>query len=280
MPNSPRQTIRKTNPSGKNDESVGPSQQERADGQSTSIDPDEIAKFTAMAEAWWDPKGKFKPLHKLNPARLTFIRDRLAAHWNRDITRDKPLSSLRLLDIGCGGGLLCEPLTRLGADVVGIDAAAKNIKIAQAHADSSGLTIDYRATSAEALAEAGEQFDVVLNMEVVEHVADVPGFLAASAALVKPGGATFYATLNRTAKSYLLAIVGAEYVLRWLPRGTHDWQKFLRPSEMVTELEKNDLAIQEMTGVAYNPLSDKWYLAPRDLDVNYMLFGTKPVAQD
>ena len=239
-----------------------------------SVDADEIAKFAAMAEAWWDPNGKFRPLHQLNPTRLRFIRDRVCAHLGRDPLAARPLEGLRVLDIGCGGGLLCEPLTRLGAQVTGIDAASKNIEIARHHAAETGLEIDYRCLAAEDLVEAGADFDLVLNMEVVEHVADVDGFLAACGALVAPGGASVAATLNRTPKSYLLAIVGAEYVLRWLPRGTHDWRKFLRPSELVAHLRRAGLEVREMTGVTYNPLNAAWRLS-RDLDVNYMVFAVK-----
>jgi 2-polyprenyl-6-hydroxyphenyl methylase / 3-demethylubiquinone-9 3-methyltransferase len=242
----------------------------------TSVDPAELAKFTAMAEEWWDPDGKFRPLHQLNPARLSFIRDRVCAHVGRDPKAERPLHDLRILDIGCGGGLLCEPLTRLGARVTGVDAAEKNVQVARAHAAQSGLDIDYRHAAAEDLAadEESDRYDVVLNMEVLEHVADVAGFLATSAALVKPGGATVVATLNRTPKSFMLAIVGAEYVLRWLPRGTHDWRKFLRPSELAAHLRRAGMEIAEMTGVEYNPLAASWRLTG-DLDVNYMVFATK-----
>lgn len=239
-----------------------------------SVDPDEIRKFSALAEEWWNPAGKFRPLHQLNPVRLGFIRDKAAARFGRDPLGDKPLEGLTLLDIGCGGGLLCEPLTRLGARVTGIDAAARNIEIARLHAGKSGLAIDYRHATAEELTECGATFDLVLNMEVVEHVADVDAFLAASAALIKPGGAMALATLNRTPKSFALAIVGAEYILRWLPRGTHDWRRFLRPSELSAHLRAQGLEIEDMTGVVYNPLSATWRLA-RDLDVNYMLWTLK-----
>ena len=240
----------------------------------SSVDPDEVAKFTAMAEAWWDPNGKFRPLHQLNPARLRFIRDRVCAHLGRDPLAARPLEGLRFLDVGCGGGLLCEPLTRLGARLTGIDAAEKNIRIARHHAADAGLEIDYRHATAEDLADAGERFDAVLNMEVVEHVAEPGAFLETCAALVAPGGATVVATLNRTPKSYLLAIVGAEYILRWLPRGTHEWRKFLRPSELAAHLRRAGLDIAEMTGVEYNPLNATWRLS-RDLDVNYMIFAVK-----
>ena len=242
--------------------------------QAASIDAREVAKFSAMAEAWWDPNGKFRPLHQLNPVRLRFVRDRVCAHLGRDPLAERPLEGLRILDVGCGGGLLCEPLSRLGAQVTGIDAAEKNIRIAELHAAQSGLEIDYRHASAEDLAAAGARFDVVLNMEVVEHVADVGGFLTACAALVAPGGASVVATLNRTPKSFLLAIVGAEYVLRWLPRGTHDWRRFLRPSELVGHLRGTGLEVTEMTGVVYDPVVARWRLS-RDLGVNYMLFAVR-----
>jgi len=241
-----------------------------------SIDEAEIAKFAAMAEAWWDPAGKFRPLHRVNPVRLAFIRDRLCARFGRDAKAVKPLEGLKLLDVGCGGGLLCEPLARLGAAVTGLDAAEKNIRIASLHAAESGLAIDYRHGSVEELAEGTQRFDAVLTMEVVEHVADVAGFLVAAAQLVRPGGVMFLSTLNRTPKAFLMAIVGAEYVLRWLPRGTHDWRRFLRPSELAAGLRRAGLEVEELAGVAYNPLTDAWRLAPRDLDVNYMMLAVKP----
>ena len=228
-----------------------------------------------MAAQWWDPEGDFKPLHRLNPLRLAYIRGQACRHFNRGTGSLQPLEGLRLLDIGCGGGLLCEPMTRLGARVSGIDAAERNIAVAGLHAGQSGLKIDYRHSTAEELAAAGEQFDLVLNMEVVEHVADVPSFIGASAALLRPGGLMILSTLNRTAKSYLMAIVGAEYVLRWLPRGTHDWRKFLRPSELAAALRGAGLDVTELTGAAYNPLSDSWHLAAGDLDVNYMVTAVK-----
>ncbi len=251
-----------------------------ADSRSASVDPVEVAKFAALAGEWWDPAGKFAPLHRLNPARLTFIRDRIAAHAGRDPLAERPLAGLRVLDIGCGGGLLCEPMARLGAAVTGIDAAETNVAVAAEHAAEAGLDIDYRHSTAEDLAAEtragnGAGFDLVLNMEVVEHVADVATFLQASAALVAPGGAMALATLNRTVKSFALAIVGAEYLLRWLPRGTHDWRRFLRPSELVAYLRAAGLETRELTGVAYNPLTGAWRLAPRDLDVNYMVFAVK-----
>jgi 2-polyprenyl-6-hydroxyphenyl methylase/3-demethylubiquinone-9 3-methyltransferase len=234
-----------------------------------SIDDAEVTKFEAMAEAWWDPSGTFAPLHKFNPVRLAFIRDKAAAIFGRDPLSRHPLAGLRLLDIGCGGGLLAEPMARLGAGVTGIDASARNIAIAGAHAKDGGLRIDYRAAAAETLAAAGETFDIVLNMEVVEHVADVDRFMATCAALVAPGGMMVVATLNRTAKAFALAIVGAEYVLRWLPRGTHDWRKFVRPSELARALGSTGVEIVELTGVTFNPLADAWRLS-RDLDCNYL----------
>lgn len=237
-----------------------------------SVDPAEVARFAAMAEEWWDPHGKFRPLHRLNPTRLAFIRDRAAAHFGRDAKAPEPFAGLRLLDVGCGGGLLCEPMARLGAEVVGIDAAERNVKIARAHATAAGLDIDYRHASAEALAAHGESFDLVLNMEVVEHVADTDSFLGACCRLMRPGGAMVLATLNRTPQSFALAIIGAEYVLRWLPRGTHDWRKFVRPSELEAALARHGADVVARTGVAYNPLTDGWRLSD-DLSVNYMVFA-------
>jgi len=239
-----------------------------------SVDPAETAKFAAMAEAWWDPQGKFRPLHKLNPTRIGFVRDRLAQHCGRDPLGGRPLEGLRLLDIGCGGGLLAEPMARLGAAVTGIDVIERNIVIARRHAEESRLAIDYQATTAEALAAGGVRFDAVLALEVVEHVADLGAFLAACCSLLADDGLLFVATINRTAKAYALAVVGAEYILRWLPRGTHDWRKFVRPSELAAGLRPHGLDITEIAGVAYNPLSDKWSLS-RDLDVNYMLVATR-----
>jgi 2-polyprenyl-6-hydroxyphenyl methylase/3-demethylubiquinone-9 3-methyltransferase len=240
----------------------------------STVDPVEVARFAALAASWWDPNGKFRPLHKFNPVRLGFLRDRLVRHFGRDTAALRPFEGLRLLDIGSGGGLVAEPMTRLGFSVTGIDAAAENVETARVHAESVGLAVDYRAMPVEDLAPTGERFDVVLALEIVEHVADLGAFCDAAAAVLKPGGAFVAATLNRTAKAYLFAVVGAEYVLRWLPRGTHDWRKFVRPSELATGLRRNGLRLEEATGVTYNPLSDVWSLCG-DLDVNYIMLAVK-----
>ncbi len=243
----------------------------------STVDPAEVERFARIADEWWDPRGKFAPLHQLNPVRLGFIRDRAAAHWRRDPLSDSPLRDLSVLDIGCGGGLICEPMARLGGQVTGIDAAARNIATARLHAAGQNLTIDYRETTAEATTESGERFDVVLALEIVEHVSDVDLFLKSVGDLAKPGGLVFLSTLNRTAKAWALAIAGAEYVLRWLPRGTHDWRKFLKPSEVVRGLRNGGVEAQEIVGVVYSPLSRAWSLNKRDLDVNYMLYGSKGI---
>lgn len=242
----------------------------------STIDPAEVAKFEAMAAEWWDPNGKFKPLHMLNPCRLDYITSQIAAEFDRDLTDDKPFSGLRILDIGCGGGLLSEPMARLGADVVGADAAERNIPVAQVHAEQSGLTIDYRHTSAEALAAAGEQFDAVLNMEVVEHVADPLSYLTACQQLLKPGGLHICSTINRNAKSFAMAIVGAEYVMRWLPKGTHEWKKFITPDELYGLLQQAGLTPVDRKGFVFNPVTWSWSLSSRDLSVNYVTASTKP----
>jgi len=241
---------------------------------SASIDPAEVAKFSAMAAEWWDPQGKFAPLHRFNPVRLTFIRAEAAAHFGRDARSLRPFEGLTLLDIGCGGGLLSEPMARLGFAVTGADASERNIGTASAHAAQSGLAIAYRATSAEALAAEGAKFDVVLNMEVVEHVADVPAYLAACTAVVKPGGLTMVATLNKTLKSLALAKIGAEYVLNWLPRGTHDWNRFIPPAELQKSLEESGLTIMKTQGVSFDPLNWDWRLSS-DVDVNYMVVARR-----
>jgi len=239
-----------------------------------TVDDAEVARFAALAGEWWDPRGKMAPLHKLNPVRLGYIRDAACRRFGRDARRLDCLTCLRILDIGCGGGILSEPLARLGAEVVGADPAQPNIAAARLHAADTGLVIDYRATTAEALAEAGERFDIVLAMEVVEHVADVNLFVRLTAAMVKPGGLMIAATLNRTLKSFALAIVGAEYILRWLPRGTHQWDKFVTPNELEIALELGGLRVIDETGVVYNPLADQWRLAA-DMDVNYMLIAER-----
>jgi 2-polyprenyl-6-hydroxyphenyl methylase/3-demethylubiquinone-9 3-methyltransferase len=239
-----------------------------------TIDEGEVAQFSRLAGQWWDPRGPMAALHKFNPVRLAYIRDRAAARFARDAKRLDSLSGLRVLDIGCGGGILCEPLARLGASLVGADPSPDNIAVAQRHAAQSGVAIDYRNTSAEELAEAGEIFDVVLAMEVVEHVADVGLFVDCAAAMVKPGGLLFVATLNRTIKSFALAIVGAEYILRWLPRGTHQWDKFVTPNELEIAIEQSGARIIEETGVIYNLLADRWQLST-DMDVNYMVVAEK-----
>lgn len=244
-------------------------------GDSPTVDPAEIAKFERMAAEWWNPDGKFRPLHRFNPVRLGYVRDRVAAHHGRDIRGARPLSGLRIADIGCGGGLLCEPLTRLGAALVGIDPAPANIAVARLHAERGGLAIDYRATTAEVLAASGESFDVVMAMEVVEHVADVPAFIATCANLLRPGGILFVATINRTLKAYALAIVGAERVLRWLPPGTHDYRKLVRPEELTSAFAAARLIETERAGVSYNPLTDAWRISA-DTDVNYIVVAARP----
>ncbi|RLQ88574.1 bifunctional 2-polyprenyl-6-hydroxyphenol methylase/3-demethylubiquinol 3-O-methyltransferase UbiG [Notoacmeibacter ruber] len=241
----------------------------------TTIDSAEIDHFSSLAAEWWNPTGKFRPLHKFNPVRLRYIRDEVGRQFGRDLNAEKPFEGLRFLDIGCGGGLLSEPMRRLGAEVVGADASETNIKVASIHAEQTGLDIDYRATTAEALADAGEQFDVILNMEVVEHVANVDLYLRRCAEMVKPGGLMFVATINRTMKAYALAIVGAEYVLRWLPKGTHSYEKLVRPMEIHGPLSDRGLLRREITGVVYSPLADRWEPS-RDTDVNYMVLYERP----
>ena len=235
-----------------------------------TVDPGEIAKFEAMAAEWWDLNGKFKPLHQMNPCRLSYITAQIAAEFGRDLTGPQPFKGLRILDIGCGGGLLSEPMARLGADVVGADAAARNIPVAQLHVEQSGLTIDYRHTTAEALAEAGEVFDAVLNMEVVEHVSDPLAYLTACRTLLKPGGLMVCSTLNRNTKSFAMAIVGAEWVMRWLPKGTHDWKKFITPEELYDLIRRAGLDPVDRKGMVFNPLAWSWSLSDRDLSVNYV----------
>lgn len=245
------------------------------DPSSTTVDQGEIAKFEAMADEWWDPNGKFKPLHMLNPCRLDYIVSQVAAQHGRDPNRPRAFEGLRILDIGCGGGLLCEPMARLGADVIGADAAPRNIPVAQVHAEKMGLEIDYRVTTAEALAEAGEQFDAVLNMEVVEHVAHPQAFLDACAALVKPGGIHVCSTINRNPKSYLMAIIGAEHIMRWLPKGTHEWSKFITPGELFDLIRKAGLDPVDRKGFVFNPITWSWSISSRDLSVNYVTAAVK-----
>ncbi len=242
----------------------------------STVDPGEVAKFEAMAAEWWDPKGKFKPLHMLNPCRLDYIAGQIAAEFERDLTSGAPFAGLRLLDIGCGGGLLSEPMARLGAEVVGADAAEGNIPVARVHAEQSGLAIDYRHTTAEALAAAGEQFDVVLNMEVVEHVADPLAYLTACRQLLKPGGLHICSTINRNPKSFGMAIVGAEVIMRWLPRGTHEWSKFITPDELIDLLERAGLDPVDRKGFVFNPLTWVWRISASDLSVNYVTASLKP----
>lgn len=242
----------------------------------STVDPAEVAKFEAMAAEWWNPDGKFRPLHMLNPCRLDYITGQIAAEFGRDLAGERPFAGLRILDIGCGGGLLSEPMARLGADVVGADAAERNIPVARIHAEQSGLAIDYRHTTAEALAAAGERFDVVLNMEVVEHVADPAAYLAACHDLLKPGGLMICSTINRNPKSFAIAIVGAEYVMRWLPKGTHDWRKFITPDELYGLLRGAGLDPVDRKGFVFNPVTWSWRLSDRDLSVNYVTASVRP----
>jgi len=249
--------------------------QDGATRNGSTVDSAEVARFDAIAKTWWDPKGPMAVLHKFNPVRLAFIRDLACERFGRDPKTMRALEGLTLVDIGCGGGVLCEPLARLGAQVIGLDPAPTNVSVASAHAQAGGLAIDYRQQTIEALVAEGARYDIVLAMEVVEHVADVEAFVGACCAAVKPGGLLVMATLNRTLKSFALAIVGAEYVLRWLPRGTHDWQKFVTPDELGAAIERSGLELGDSTGVIYNPLSDRWSAA-RDMDVNYMLAAHRP----
>jgi len=235
----------------------------------STVDPAEVAKFSKLSDDWWDPNGRMAPLHKINPLRLGYIRDAACRKFGRNAKRLNCLEGLRILDIGCGAGLLCEPLTRLGAQLIGVDPSASNIAAAWLHADKGQLSIDYRCSTVEQM-DAHERFDIVLAMEVVEHVSDVGLFLNRCAAMLKPGGMMVISTLNRNWKSFALAIVGAEYVLRWLPRGTHQWDKFVTPDELARDLANNKLAITDQAGVVYNPLADRWSLSS-DMDVNYMV---------
>lgn len=237
----------------------------------STVDPAEIARFSKLSAEWWDPKGKMKPLHVINPLRLAYIRDAACRKFDRNPKSLSCLSGLRILDIGCGAGLMCEPLTRLGAEVIGIDPSETNIAVAKLHAERGHLSIDYRCTTLEEI-DPRERFDIVLAMEVVEHVTDVGAFLSRCAAAMKPSGLMVVSTLNRTWKSFALAIVGAEYVLRWLPRGTHQWDKFVTLDELTHHLGNSKLGITEQSGVVYNPLADRWTLSS-DMDVNYMVIA-------
>lgn len=240
-----------------------------------TIDPKEVAKFEAMATEWWNTDGKFKPLHMLNPTRLDYIVEQIAAEFTRNLSIKNPFKDLRILDIGCGGGLLSEPMARLGATVVGADAAERNIPVAQIHAEQSGLEIDYRHTSAEAIVQTGETFDVILNMEVVEHVADPLGFLTACKDLLKPNGLMLCSTINRNPKSYLMAIIGAEHIMRWLPKGTHEWDKFITPDELFELIKSAGLNPIDRKGFVFNPFKWSWSISDKDLSVNYVTASIK-----
>ena len=240
----------------------------------STVDQAEVDRFSAMAAEWWDTRGKMAPLHKFNPLRLGYIRDQAASKFDRDPKKLDCLKGLRILDIGCGGGILSEPLARLGASMVGVDPSEKNIEVAKLHAEQSDLEVDYRCSTAEQLSSDGEEFDLVLAMEVVEHVADVPLFVRSCGDMVKPGGMMIAATLNRTLKSFALAIVGAEYILRWLPPGTHQWDKFVTPNELEIAMEQAGLRVSDERGVIYNLFADQWQLSS-DTDVNYMLTADK-----
>ena len=251
-------------------------------GTDPSVDPAEIERFAALAERWWDRHGAFRALHALNPVRIAYVRDALVADRRRNAGADetaglKPLAGLRVLDVGCGGGLMAEPLCRLGADMVAIDAAEPNIQAARLHAEEQGLAIDYRHAAAEALAADGERFDAVLALEIVEHVADLDVFASACTSLVSPGGTLVVATLNRTLAAYALGIVVAERILGWLPAGSHDWSRFVRPAEMVRLLRRHGLAVADMRGMVYNPLAGGWTTSP-SLAVNYIVHARKPDA--
>jgi 2-polyprenyl-6-hydroxyphenyl methylase/3-demethylubiquinone-9 3-methyltransferase len=246
------------------------------EGAVAAVDPREVAKFEAMAAEWWDPKGKFRPLHLMNPCRLDYVVGQIAAEFGRDPAAEAPFAGLRLLDLGCGGGLVAEPMARLGAEVVGVDPSEGTVPVARVHAAQGGLAIDYRETTAEALAAAGERFDVVLTLEVVEHVPDPAAYLSTVASLVRPGGLCVVSTLNRTSKAWALAVVGAERVLRWLPPGTHDWKRFVTPEELAEMLEAAGLEVVDRMGMVFEPLKVDWRLDPADLSVNYAMTAVKP----
>lgn len=240
-----------------------------------NLDEGEVARFQALAKSWWDPTGKFRPLHQIGPVRLTFVRDEIARHFGRETGGLRPLENLAILDVGCGGGLISEPLSRLGARVTGIDPGARNIEIARSHAEPQGLAIDYRVTTVEALETGGERFDAVVCLEVVEHVPDVGAFVASLSRLVRPGGLVVLSTINRTIKAYALAIVAAEYVLGWLPRGTHQWERFVTPDELARHLAAAGLSPPRFAGFVYDPFRDVWSLAD-DTDVNYLAASARP----
>lgn len=251
-----------------------------ADSTAPNLDADEVVRFERMAKEWWDPTGKFRPLHQIGPVRLQFVRDQLTAHFGLEATPPlEPLKDLSILDIGCGGGLISEPLARMGAQVTGIDPGQLNIAIAEAHAKPQDLAIDYQVTTVEALAETGAQYDAVVCLEVVEHVPDVAAFVATCAGLVRPGGAAIFSTINRTVKSYALAIVGAEYILQWLPKGTHQWERFVTPDELARAMSAADLTPGTNAGIVYSVMTGAWSLHATDTDVNYLAFGLKPDAQ-
>lgn len=243
--------------------------------KSPSVNEQEVAKFSAIADEWWDENGKFKPLHKFNPTRIKYIKEKLIEHFNLDDKSKTPLEGLNILDVGCGGGLLSVPISRLGAQMTSIDASEANIKTAKTHAKNKDINnIDYFHTTAENLSSANAKFDAILNMEVIEHVEDVESFMSACSKMLKPNGLIFVATMNRTLKSYASAIIGAEYILRWLPIGTHDWKKFLKPSEINKYFEAGNITLTDSTGVKYNILKDEFTLTD-SLDINYILLGKK-----
>jgi 2-polyprenyl-6-hydroxyphenyl methylase / 3-demethylubiquinone-9 3-methyltransferase len=246
------------------------------DAAFTTIDPAEVDKFSKLAAEWWNPKGKFGVLHKFNPVRLATIKEQVCARFALDPYDPKPFRGLKFLDIGCGGGLLTEPMARLGAEIVGVDPSEKNIKTATVHAEEQGLTMTYRQGVAEDLEREGQTFDVILNMEVIEHVANPQEFTACCVRMIKPRGLMFVATLNRTLKSFGLAIIGAEYILGWLPKGTHQWEKFIKPKELKSWLGEGGMEIKSETGVVYHPLASEWRKS-RDMDVNYMLVAQKTI---
>ncbi len=248
--------------------------QTEIENKSPTLDPGEVEKFGAMAAEWWNPSGKFRPLHKIGPSRLAYFRREICAHFGRDVNDDAALSDLRLIDIGCGGGLVAEPMSKQGAIVTGIDPSDNNIKAAALHADQQGLKIDYRACRAEDVAEKGETFDIVLVLEVVEHVPKVPDFVKLVSSLVAPGGLIILSTINRTTKSFALAIVGAEFILRWLPKGTHQWNRFVTPDELKSALQAADLKPRNIAGLEYNPFSTNWSITSNS-DVNYFLTASR-----